>query len=71
MRTLRDADTQVFGAILAHRCQVVAIPVAEKNRLGRALREIRPRIDANIAWLEQELSDLDGELRQTILTSPG
>ena len=44
--------------------------VAENNRLGRALREVRPRIEAHIAWLEQELSELDGELRQTILSSP-
>ena len=70
MRALRDADTQVFGAMLARRRQVVAILVAENNRLGRALREVRPRIEAHIAWLEQELSELDGELRQTILGSP-
>ena len=62
MRALRDADTQVFGAMLARRRQVVAILVAENNRLGRALREVRPRIEAHIAWLEQELSELDGEL---------
>ena len=70
MRALRDPDTQVFGAMLARRRQVVAILVAENNRLGRALREVRPRIEAHIAWLEQELSELDGELRQTILSSP-
>ena len=70
MRALRDADTQVFGAMLARRRQVVAILVAENNRLGRALREVRPRIEAHIAWLDQELSELDGELRQTILSSP-
>ena len=44
--------------------------VAENNRLGRALREVHPRIEAHIAWLEQELSELDGALRQTILSSP-
>ena len=70
MRALRDADTQVFGAMLARRRQVVAILVAENNRLGRVLQEVRPRIEAHIAWLEQELSELDGELRQTILSSP-
>jgi len=70
MRPLRDADTQVFGAMLARRRQVVAILVAENNRLGRSLREVRPRIEAHISWLEQELSELDGELRQTILSSP-
>ena len=70
MRALRDADTRVFGAMLARRRQVVAMLVAENNRLGRALREVHPRIEAHIAWLEQELSELDGALRQTILSSP-
>ena len=70
MRALRDSGTQIFGAMLARRRQLVAILVAEKNRLSRALREVRPRIEAHIAWLEQELSDLDGKLRQTILSRP-
>ena len=54
MRALRDADTRVFGAMLACRRQVVAMLVAENNRLGRALREVHPRIEAHIAWLEQD-----------------
>ncbi len=70
MRPLPDADTQVFGAMLARRRQVVAILVAEKNRLGRSFREVRPRIEAHISWLEQDLSELDGEPRQTILSGP-
>jgi transposase len=70
IRPLRDADTQVFGAMLARRRQMVAILVAEKNRLSRALPEVRPRIEAHINWLGQELNDLDGELRQTIRNSP-
>jgi transposase len=70
IRPLRDADTQVFGAMLDRRRQMVAILVAEKNRLSRALPEVRPRIEAHINWLGQELNDLDGELRQTIRNSP-
>ena len=31
---------------------------------------MRPRIEAHINWLGQELNDLDGELRQTIQNSP-
>ena len=45
---LRDADTQVLGAMLGRRRHVIAILVAEKTRLGRALREVRPRIEAHI-----------------------
>ena len=32
----------------------------QKNRLGTAIGAVSPRIEAHIAWLEQELSDLAG-----------
>ena len=70
VRSLRDADTQVLGAVLARRKQVTAILVAEKNRLSRAIPEVRPRIQTHITWLEQELNDLDSDLREPILSSP-
>ena len=44
--------------------------VAEKNRLSRAVVEVRPRIQSHITWLEQELNDVDAELRQMIRRSP-
>ena len=33
--------------------------VSEKDRLGTAIGAVSPHIEAHIAWLEQELSDLD------------
>ena len=50
----------------------VTVPVSfrGKNRLSRAVVEVRPRIQSHIAWLEQELNDLDAELGQTIPRSP-
>ena len=59
VRPLRDAETQV-----------VAMLVSEKNRLRRAISAVRPRVEAHIAWLEQELEDLDQGLRQTLRQSP-
>ena len=44
--------------------------VSEKNRLGTAISAVRPRIEAHIAWLEQELNDLNEGLRQTLHRSP-
>ncbi len=44
--------------------------VSEKNRLGSAIGAVSPRIEAHIAWLEQELSDLEKRLRQTLRQSP-
>ena len=44
--------------------------VSKKNRLETAISAVRPRIEAHIAWLEQELNDLDEGLRQTLRRSP-
>ena len=70
MRRLRDEDTQALGAVLARRWQVMGILVAEKNRLRRAVPEVRPSIEAHIGWLKQELDDLDTDLRQRVQRSP-
>ena len=70
VRPLRDAETQVLNSLVARRHQVMTMLVSEKNRLGTAISAVRPRIEAHIAWLEQELKDLDEGLRQTLLRSP-
>ena len=70
MRALPDADTHALGAILARRRQVMDILVAEKNRLSQATSDIRPRIRAHITWLEDELEDLDKDLRDRVRKSP-
>jgi transposase len=69
-RPLPDAEAQALSALLARRSQVVGMLVAEQQRLGTVLPTIRPRLEAHIAWLRQELADLDHELRQTIRSSP-
>ena len=43
--------------------------VAEGQRLTRAGAAVRPRIEAHIAWLEQERSELEDELSQTLQRS--
>ena len=75
VRPLRDAESQVLNSLTARRHQVMTMLVSEKNRLGTASgavspRAVSPRIEAHIAWLEQELSDLDKGLRQTLRRSP-
>ena len=75
VRPLRDAETQELNSLTARRHQVMTMLVSEKNRLGTASgavspRAVSPRIEAHIAWLEQELSDLDQGLRQTLRRSP-
>ena len=70
VRPLRDADTQILNSLVARRHQVMTMIVAEKNRIGSAAAAVRPRIEAHIAWLEDELKDLDKGLRQTVRRSP-
>ena len=70
VRPLKDAETQVLNSLTARRHQVMTMLVSEKNRLGAAIGAVSPRIEAHIAWLEQELSDLDKGLRQTLRRSP-
>ena len=70
VRPLKDAETQVLNSLTARRRQVMTMLVSGKNRLGTAIGAVSPRIEAHIAWLEQELSDLDKGLRQTLRRSP-
>ena len=69
-RPLPDAQAQALEALLARRRQVVGMLVAEKNRLGTALPTVHEDIRAHIAWLEERLAKLDGELKDTIRQSP-
>ena len=70
VRPLRDAETQALNSLAGRRRQVMTMLVSEKNRLSAATVAVRPRIEAHIAWLEQELDDLDEGLRQTLRQSP-
>ena len=70
VRPLRDAEAQVLISLTARRHQVMTMLVSEKNRLGTAISAVRPRIEAHIVWLEQELDDLDEGLRQTLRQNP-
>jgi transposase len=69
-RPLLAAQAQALSALLARRRQVIGMLVAEQQRLGTALSPVRPRLEAHIAWLRQELAQLDAELQATIRESP-
>ena len=70
IRPLPDAGTRELRSLNARRTQVVEMPVAERNRLGRADKAVSPRIRAHVEWLEQELKDLDCGLRDMLRQSP-
>jgi transposase len=70
VQALPDAQAQHLKELLVRRQQVLEIIVAEGNRLPRASRALQPRIQAHIAWLQEELDTLNRELEQLIQASP-
>ena len=69
-RPLPDAQTRAIAALMARRRQLVAMLVAEKNRLRSASAPLRRRIQPHIVWLQRELKDLDKDLSGTLRQSP-
>jgi transposase len=69
-RALPAEDTRRLGVIMMRRRQIVVMRTAEKNRLHQADPEIKGRIKVHITWLEQELDDINKELKQMIESSP-
>jgi len=69
-RPLPDAQTRELEALVARRRQVVEMLTAERNRLRTALPSVRPRIANHIAWLEDELHQLNDHLQYAIHNSP-
>ena len=70
LRPLPDEVTLELRALVARRRQITEMMVAERNRLSRASKGVRKRIDAHIRWLESELGRADKDLDQSIRQSP-
>ncbi len=69
-RPLPDAATQALAALVERRHQLVTLLTAEKHRLKPALPAVHATGAAHIAWLEQALAEIDGELDQMLHASP-
>jgi transposase len=69
-RSLPAEETRRLGAIMMRRRQIIAMRTAEKNRLHQADPEVEGRIEVHITWLEQELEDINKELKQIIGSNP-
>lgn len=59
-------EAQVLQAVLARRQQLVEMLTAERNRLGRAADPVRPSVEKHIAWLQEQLDDLDKQLQTLV-----
>jgi transposase len=69
-RMLPEAETQALGALIMRRRQVVAMMTSEKNRLQQAAPAVKRHIQLHIAWLEQELDDINKELKKMVKDNP-
>jgi transposase len=69
-RPLPDAQAQALTAVLTRRSQIVAMLVAEQQRLGTTRLALRPRVEAHLTWLRTERDALDRELQQLLRASP-
>jgi transposase len=67
---LPDAVSQELAALLTRRRQLLEMRTAEKNRRPTLAPRLRPRLDAHVVWLSQQIAELDRELDDTLRASP-
>jgi transposase len=69
-RPMSDSQTQELKDMLKRRSQLNEMITAEKNRLHRSRRPVSEHIKAHVAWLEQELDNMNSSLNRFIQESP-
>jgi transposase len=71
LRPLPDAATQHLADLVSRRRQIIAMMVAERQRLARVTApRLRRSIERLLAALQRELSELDAEIDQDVRGSP-
>jgi transposase len=71
LRPPKSDEAQQLQALLARRRQLVAMLVAEKNRLANQRdRAVVKDLQTHIAWLERRLQSSDEELQRVLRASP-
>ena len=69
-RKLSDEQTIQLQALMVRRRQVLEMIVAEKNRISLSHASVRPRLIEHVDWLENELAQVDRDLRDQLQESP-
>jgi transposase len=67
---LPSEQEQLLSALLVRREQLLAILVAEKNRLSTAPAKIHFSLKEHITWLKRQLKQLDKEVDEFINNTP-
>jgi transposase len=70
LRTIRSEAQQALLDLSTRRRQVMEMLVAEKNRVKQARGAVRREVADHIKFLEQQVKNVDRELRRLIAESP-
>jgi transposase len=70
VRPLPEIAARELAALLARRRQLIAMRVAETNRLGTAEAVVRPDLEAHIAYLGRQVEETDRRLAAAVRDSP-
>lgn len=70
VRELPNEEASRLAAVVNRRRQIIAMLVAEKNRLNTAPRQVQDRIKKHIEWLEEELAALEKGIQEQIKENP-
>lgn len=72
LRPLPDPQTRALEALLTRRRQLLDMLVAEKNRQSQPQlpEAIQKQLTAHLHWLNQQIAELDDDLRQALEASP-
>lgn len=65
-RALPDEQARRLKALVARRRQVVGMITSERNRLKRAHPGVGERVHKHIAYLKEELEEVEGEMERLI-----
>lgn len=70
LRPLPTDAARWLDALLTRRRQLIAMILAERNRLGFAPASLKKPIEKHIRWLQREIDSVDSDLGKTIQSSP-
>jgi transposase len=69
-RPLPDAETREIEALITRRRQLVAMIMAEENRLSAAPPITRKEIKTHISWLRRQLAKINESIDDSVRRSP-
>jgi transposase len=70
VRPLPDEARQALADTVTRRRQLVEMITMERNRLPRSVPRVRCHIEQHIQWLEQQIKDVDDDLKRMLQQSP-